>query len=124
MIRYSAKLLFQFRVVRAGTSARRRLCEERIVSLEASGPAAALAKAKKTGRSGEHDYRSANGGHVFFEFLGIIELIEMPDDGGEVWYEFVERLDPEKRLGALLPPEANLAAVRSDLPRRKRTPRL
>ncbi len=50
MARYSAKLLFQFRVEIAGDSEKRRLCEERIVVFEARSPKAALAIAKRKGR--------------------------------------------------------------------------
>lgn len=123
---FSAKLLFQFRVVRNGRSPRRRLCEERIVSFDARNAASALSRAKEIGRAAQTDYKSAADGHVYFEFLGIIELIDMTiyRDTGEVWYQLVERLDPQKRLSKLLVPENDLHAVRTDLPIRKRTPRL
>jgi hypothetical protein len=49
------------------------LCEERVLAFKAMHPAAALKRAKKLGGSAEHDYQ-ASGGHVFFEFLGVMEL--------------------------------------------------
>ena len=66
------------------------------------------------------------GGKVFFDFLGVIELIDMSTyfDDGEVWYELVEHLDPDRRLETLLVPEAELHALRNGIPERKRTPRL
>jgi hypothetical protein len=51
--RYSAKLLFQFRVVVNGDSGARRLCEERMIVFRAASPRLALAagQASRTRRS-------------------------------------------------------------------------
>ena len=64
MLIYSAKLLFQFRRVAQGRARKRVLCEERVVSFKAPHRKAALARAKRLGRAGEHDY-DAEGGHLF-----------------------------------------------------------
>src|SRR2546421_11830985 len=48
--RYAAKLLFQFRVIIAGDSGKRRICEARIILLKATSGKVALAKAKQKGR--------------------------------------------------------------------------
>jgi hypothetical protein len=121
MLIYSAKLLFQFRRVAQGRARKRVLCEERVVSFKAPHRKAALARAKRLGRAGEHDY-DAEGGHIFFEFLGVMELRDMTivADEGEVWYEFVERLQPRQRLKALVPLESKLEALRMNVPKRRR----
>ena len=33
---------------------------------------------------------------------------------GEVWYEFIQRLDPQKRLKKLVPQESQLEACRAN----------
>ena len=84
--RYAAKLLFQFRVGVDGDSGKRRLCEERIVVLEARTAKDALAKAKRKGKRGEHSHENDEGNTVHFEFIGVLELIhlgvECEDDEG------------------------------------------
>ena len=122
MLNYSAKLLFQFKRLVRGRAMKIVLCEERIVAFTARRPAAALAYAKKVGRCEEHDYYNGTGEHVFFEFLGVMDLRDMTmgADGGEVWYEFVERVEPRKRLRKLVPPESELHALRRSIPRKRR----
>ena len=111
--RYAAKLLFQFRVGVDGDSGKRRLCEERIVVLEARTAKDALAKAKRKGKRGEHSHENDEGNTVHFEFIGVLELIhlgvECEDD--EVWYDIGERLLPSERRRVLIPPESKLNAV-------------
>jgi hypothetical protein len=113
LLRYAAKLLFQFRVIVNGDSGKRRLCEERIVVLEANPAKAALKKAKAKGKSGEHSYKNTDGNKVRFEFIGVMELLELDpacrDD--EVWYDIVERVSPSERRDKLIPPEAQLNAI-------------
>jgi len=111
--RYAAKLLFQFRVV-SPRPAVRRLCEERIIVFRAKGPAAALAEAKRRGRVGEHAYRNNLGQPVYFEFVGIFDLLELGSEyrQDEVWYDLVERVRPMERRREIVPPEVSLRAMR------------
>ena len=114
MDRYSAKLLFQFRVDVDGDPGKRRLCEERIVVIEAKTPQAALKKAQRRGKIAEHSYANEEGNPVHFEFIGIMDLlflgVECDDD--EVWYDIRERMLPMERRDKLIPPEAELNAIR------------
>jgi len=117
---YSAKLLFQFKRVVRGRLRKRVLCEERVVAFKAPHPQAALARAKKLGRTAEHGF-DASGARVYFEFLGVVELRDMTvvAADGEVWYEIVERVQPRKRLRNFVPPESQLEALRKDVPKRR-----
>lgn len=102
MERYAAKLLFQWRVLRSGKVAMRRLCEERTVLVEARSRATAIAKARRRGRKGEYRMRNMSGDPVSFECVGIIDMLRLgaecrPD---EVWYDVrsVHRpLEPDSR---------------------------
>jgi uncharacterized protein DUF4288 len=111
--RYAAKLLFQFRVVSAKPAVRR-LCEERIIVFRAKGRAAALAEAKRRGRVGEHAYRNNLGQPVYFELVGILDLLELGSEyrQDEVWYDLVERVRPMERRREIVPSEASLRAMR------------
>ena len=112
--RYSAKLLFQFRVMVGTDPGVMRTCEERIVVFHAAGARKALAEAKRRGRKAQHDYRNSDGNRVFFEFVGVMDLLslgpECNDD--EVWYDIVVRKQPMERAAQLLPDESELSAIR------------
>jgi Domain of unknown function (DUF4288) len=115
--RYSAKLLFQFRVIVDGECGKRRICEERIVLIEAASARTALISAKSKGKKAQFRYRNANGNPVRFEFIGVMDLlclgVECKED--EVWYDIVERLLPLERKSTLIPPESELNAIRHEL---------
>ena len=112
--RYSARLLFQFRVVVDGAPGKRRLCEERIITFTALHARNALREAKKRGRAARHSYKNSNGSPVHFEFVGVLELLCLdPEcDADEVWYSIVERVTPMERRAILIPPEDQLNAMR------------
>ena len=55
MNRYSALLLFQFRVMVDGDPGRRRVCEERILHFRARSAKKALATAKRRGKAAKFD---------------------------------------------------------------------
>lgn len=116
MNRYSAKLMFQFRVDLGDDSGKRRLCEERIVVLQAASAKSALAQAKRRGRKAEYSYRNTDGNQVYFEFVGILDLLHLgPEcEPDEVWYDIRERLLPMERRDAILPPETELNAIRNN----------
>ena len=114
--RYSARLLFQFRVVVDGDAGKRRICEERIITFTSSHARAALREAKKRGRAARHSYKNSNGCPVHFEFVGVLELLCLdPEcDADEVWYHIVERVTPMERRATLIPPEDQLSAIRNN----------
>ncbi|QWF17181.1 DUF4288 domain-containing protein [Lysobacter capsici] len=113
-LRYSAKLLFQFRVMIGADPGIMRTCEERIVVFHAAGARKALAEAKRRGRKAQHDYSNSDGNRVFFEFVGVMDLLELgPEcDDDEVWYDIVVRKQPMERAAQLLPEESKLSALR------------
>ncbi|HET6883578.1 MAG TPA: DUF4288 domain-containing protein [Pirellulales bacterium] len=114
--RYAAKLLFQFKVSGAGWQNKRRLCEERIILLSAASARAALTMAKKRGRASQHSYDNSDGNRVNFQFVGVLDLLELgvECDEDEVWYEINERLLPMERKTAIIPPERDLCAIRNE----------
>ena len=58
MNRYSAKLLFQFRVDLGASTGKRRICEERIVLIAAISAKSALKRARTRGRQFEHHFEN------------------------------------------------------------------
>jgi hypothetical protein len=111
--RYAAKLLFQFRVVVNGASGKRRICEERTILLEADSARKALTLAKKAGSSAQYRYRNDEGNPVFFEFVGVRELLCLGAEceTNEVWYDIRQLLYPMERKSKLIPPERKLNAI-------------
>ena len=114
--RYAAKLLFQFRVKTPQGSSVRRICEERIVLIQASSASEAITGAEAVGRRNVMRYENSDGNTVFFEFVGILELLRLgvECDAEEVWYDIVERVRPMERRSDLLPPVQELHAVREE----------
>ena len=113
--RYAAKLLFQYRVDVDGDPGKRRVCEERIVVFEAKDAHAALKKSQRRGKHAEHSYSNDRGNTVYFEFIGIIDLLELgiECDEDEVWYDIRERMLPMESRKKLIPPEHELNAIRN-----------
>jgi len=111
--RFAAKLLFQFRVVIDGDSGKRRLCEERIVLLNATNGKAALREAKNKGRAARYKYKNSDGNPVNFEFVGVLELLCLDPacETDEVWYEIVERVLPMEKKRRLIQPKKKLSAI-------------
>ena len=112
MNRYSAKLLFQFRVDDS-TRSESRLCEERIITYSAASADAAMDVAKQKGADSVHDYLNDEGHTVFFEFVGVLDLLELglESDPEDVWYDIVER-----ELPLHVPEESEISAVRDGRP--------
>lgn len=113
-LRYAAKLLFQFRVDLGSETGKRRRCEERIVIIHAPSAQRALKGAKQKGRRYEFNYKNSDGNQVFFEFVGILDLIHLGREceADEVWYDIVERVSPMERREKIVPPEEQLCALR------------
>jgi Domain of unknown function (DUF4288) len=110
--RFAALLLFQFRVVVDGKVSRRRTCEKRLIVFEAVDARAALRTAKRRGRQAQHTYENHPGGRVYFEFVGILDLLRLGIECGpdEMWYDICELLEPMERRERILPPESALQA--------------
>ena len=108
--RYAAKLLFQFRVDIDGNSGKRRICETRILNFDASSATEAYRKAQSKGKSAEFEYDNDAGNAVFFEFVGLIELLKLTPEctSEEVWYEISHKLLPMERREQLVPPKESL----------------
>lgn len=106
---FASLLLFQFRVVKNGVSNKKRICEERIIHFFEKTPKEALVKAQKRGKEEEFDYED-NGKHIFFEFIGIVELIDLmlSDKKDEVWSRFVEKVLPMERKNKIIPKKKKL----------------
>lgn len=113
-LRYSAMLLFQFRVVVANRSNVMRTCEKRLIVFPAASASAALAIAKRRGKSAEHSYKNNDGNPVHFEFVGVLDLLSIgvECEEGEVWYDIVSLKQPKERAKRLLPAERTLNAFR------------
>ena len=111
--RFSALLLFQFRVMVDGDPGKRRICEKRIIHFRARNGRSALEHAKTRGRESEYHYKNSQGNDVFFEFIGVKDLMglgaECEDD--EVWYQIVQMMTPMERKSQIIPPESELAAI-------------
>lgn len=120
--RYAAKPLFQFRVDRGVDSGKLRICEERIVTLHAKSAKDAPAEAKRMGRKATHRYKNDEGNPVYFEFVGVMDLLELGIECGpnEVWYEIKDRLLPMERREQLIPPESQLCAIRNESSTKRR----
>ncbi|WP_444925298.1 DUF4288 domain-containing protein [Microbulbifer sp. TRSA002] len=114
MQRYAAKLLFQYRVHIDGEDNKRRTCEERIINIGAEDPEVALKKVKSYGKSEQHNYRNSDGNKVYFEFVGVMDMMHLGNEAEkeEVWYEIKEYLTPKERKEKLLPKEKDLHAFR------------
>lgn len=104
MNRYSAKLLFQFRVVENGQSRSRRWCEERTICFHEVDAQRAVLHAREAGREGEYDYCNDRNDPVYFEFLGVMDMIELGVECGpeEVWYDIRQRVKPQERKNSLV----------------------
>jgi len=114
--RYSAKLFFEFRVLINGIVGKRRTCEERIVVIEVASARNALLLAKRIGKQAEHRYDNSEGNPVSFEFVGIMDLLELGPEcaENEVWYEIVQRVLPSERRSNFIPAESALNAIRHE----------
>lgn len=77
MKRYSAKLLFQYRIDIDGDPGRFRTVEERIVTTHSPDGRSALQAFKDTGRADESSYVNDDGNPVFIEFVGVVDMMEL-----------------------------------------------
>lgn len=113
-LRYSAKLMFQFRVMIAGKSNKRRIVEQRIILFEARSAEEALISAKNRGKREEYNYKNDDGNDVFFEFVGVVELIHLgiETQTDEVWYDISEKITPLEKIEKHIPKNKCLSAFK------------
>lgn len=115
-MRYSAKLLFQFRVMIDGQPAKLRYVEERIVVFESPTARAALRKARQRGKREQFSYANSDGNPVHFDFIGVSDLIDLGEcEEDEVWYEIKKMVCPMERKSKLIPVEDDLDAIRNEM---------
>ena len=110
---FSAKLLFQFHVAWGRKNNLRRVCEERVVTFKAQNAERAWKTATRLGTAADFKYRNHAGSTVHFEYLGIMELLELGVERSgpeEVWYDIVERLKPSERKSVFIPRKQDLQA--------------
>ena len=114
--RYAAKLLFQFRVMVNRLPNKKRLCEERIITFSSGNGKTALREAKKRGWAAEHHYKNNEGNPVYFEFVGVLDLLRLGSEceADEVWYDITRRVCPLERKASILPLEIELSAIRNN----------
>lgn len=122
MERFFAKLLFQFRKTKKGKEQKRRLCEERIITILAKSDEDAYKKAVAYGKKSAFiDDR----GHfrASFEFIGILDMDSLFDkEGGdieEVYWNIIEMVEPMERKDKIVPPKNKLPLFRKEIPERK-----
>ncbi len=110
MRRYAAKLIFQFRVDVNGNSGKRRICEERILNLQASSAPVALRQSQRWRNSAEYSYTNDAGNMVYFEFIGVMDLVELGLEAGpdEVRHDIYNRVEPMERRDRLIPSDQAL----------------
>jgi hypothetical protein len=110
--KYSAKLLFQFRVEKNKVSNKKRLCEEKIIMVNANNAIEAYNKISRSGKSLQHNYKNSIGENVYYELVGIIEILKIDEsfDENEVWYEHKRMLLPKERKNKIIPNKRQLSA--------------
>ena len=112
MKRFSAKLLFQYRVEIEGDSGRFRTVEERIVTTHSPDARSALETFKHAAHEDESSYLNDEGNRVYIEFVGIVDMMELGLVCGEsdVWYDIRTMLTPMERKAQLIPDESVMLA--------------
>jgi hypothetical protein len=110
---YSAKLLFQFLVeYENGKYGKMRTCEERIIQFNSNNGRNAVKKATKLAKLAEFNYTNSFDRPVYFQFIGVMELMNMDCFEGEVWHDIKDRLEPMENKNRLIPPVEQLQAIR------------
>ncbi len=123
--RYAVKLLYQYAAVNPRRRARRRTCEESMILIKAKSAREALRLAKRHARRRRFSFRTTHGDEVAFEFVGILDLLRLGAEcqPEEVWYDIIQLVRPMERRRKLIPPEADLNAIRWEAKANKRLER-
>jgi len=97
-----------------GKPGKMRLCEERIINCFASNAREALRISISEGKKAQHNFKNNDGNKVFFEFIGVMELISCDDvlDKNAVWYDIKTIKQPMERKTKLIPADKRLNAIR------------
>ena len=126
---YSAKMLWQYRIEKGNESKKVRACEEQVVLFKAQSDSKAYSKANKFGKSEEHqvDVDVSRGVKMYFEFVGIRELVELSDwdESGEeefreVFFEVKDMLEPKERAAKIIPPKGELSVFNTAASKHRR----
>lgn len=112
--RFAAKLLFQFRTVYLGKKDKMRTTEERTVLISHRSADGAYAMASRLGLSRQYTYTNDAGSDVYFEFIGVLDLLHLglESEENEVWYDIKRALMPMERKESLIPDKKNLAVFK------------
>lgn len=112
--RYSAKILFQYRVGPAEESSFR-TCEERIITFHGRSSQEAYDIAVKKGMASQSSYVNDSGMDVHIEFIGVIDLMELGEECGaeDVWYEIKTMLRPKERRSKIIPRRESLSIFKN-----------
>jgi len=96
-MRFAFKLLFQFRVMIKRNPGKFRRCEERTIVVDNVETAEeAVDRALSYGRNQHRTFTNTAGHKAHFEFVGILDYIELGIECHEceVWYDYVIRKEP------------------------------
>jgi len=112
MSRYAAELLFYF--VNSGSiSAKKKICERKIILLDETDEEVAYCAALEKGKAEEFSFLDG-ADTVDYLFLGITELISLESEDDDVaWACYEEKLSPLERISKLIPEKSKLKAFRS-----------
>ena len=113
--KFSANLLFQYRVMVDGDPGKRRSCEKRIIHFKSTDPEEAYKHAMQHGKKSQHKYKNSDKNWVYFDFVGIIDLMHcgVECEEEEVWYQTLELLEPKERKSKHLLPKKEMHAFRT-----------
>jgi len=111
---YAVCLLFQFKTELNNKVNKRRVCEERIYHINCNNAEDAYQKAINIGKN-EEFYYMKDKKKVYFEFIGIIDLIELSEleEKNVVWSRYIEKVTPMERKDKIIPPKDKLTVFKS-----------
>jgi len=115
---YVTTLIICCRVENEG--ARLRTCDEQIRLLRASDSEMAYAKAVQLGKEEEVSYQNTYGQTVHWEFVGLVDLEELPIEAIEDGVEIKSHLFSSKNPTRLARPKDDLTIFRWEQERRQR----
>ena len=115
IMKFAAFLLFQFKTTTNDIINKKRICEERIYNINTTSSEDAYLKANQIGKEEEFSYNDEEK-LINFEFIGIVDLIELSDidDENLVWSRFQEKVNPMERKSKLIPKKENLTVFKTN----------
>jgi len=114
-MKFAAFLLFQFKTTTNDIINKKRICEERIYNINTTSSEDAYLKANQIGKEEEFSYNDEEK-LINFEFIGIVDLIELSDidDENLVWSRFQEKVNPMERKSKLIPKKEKLTVFKTN----------